>query len=360
MNHLMISIICCTFNSFKKKKPDLYQLYASISGIPATTNSNSFPVISKNINQASVFPNSIPDKINNDLTGTPNSFLSPNNSQQGFITQDYNTPSLFDYSNTILIERYDEKEQILNFELYSKSWYRKFILKLPMKIRKKFILAKVGVRTYSSSGEMMDGMIANIFGDRFDRFGDSCHSGSIDDENDYDEADSYSEILNTDSNQMNDSESSADTSLMTPTSATSTPTATPTTFTTTNIPSTSSSSSLLPTSSSSSSSNTISKSKITTRTRNVIKTTTSTITPHFSIGLFVYMWVKPKLRGLQVGDYLLNTALEYCRKRGDQYILLVHDDTGSGKLIDYYKTRGFVPIFDFIDQGMICKINVVN
>ena len=44
------------------------------------------------------------------------------------------------------------------------------------------------------------------------------------------------------------------------------------------------------------------------------------------------------------------------RRRGDEYMLLVHDDDGSGRLIQYYIDRGFVPIFDFIDKGMICKL----
>jgi hypothetical protein len=56
------------------------------------------------------------------------------------------------------------------------------------------------------------------------------------------------------------------------------------------------------------------------------------------------------------GDFLLSYAMDECRKRGDEYMLLVHDDIGSGKLIDYYIHRGFRPIFDFIDKGMLCKL----
>jgi hypothetical protein len=38
------------------------------------------------------------------------------------------------------------------------------------------------------------------------------------------------------------------------------------------------------------------------------------------------------------------------------YMLLVHDDNGSKKLIDYYQQRGFQCIDEFIDKGMVVKV----
>ena len=74
------------------------------------------------------------------------------------------------------------------------------------------------------------------------------------------------------------------------------------------------------------------------------------------VGIFVYMWVEENLRGFDVGNFLLNLAVERCRIMNYKYMLLVHDDNGSGKLVKYYTDRGFIPIFDFIEKGMICKL----
>ena len=38
---------------------------------------------------------------------------------------------------------------------------------------------------------------------------------------------------------------------------------------------------------------------------------------------------------------------------GGDYMILVHDDDGSGRLISYYEKKGFIPIFDTIEKGMI-------
>lgn len=77
---------------------------------------------------------------------------------------------------------------------------------------------------------------------------------------------------------------------------------------------------------------------------------------NYPVGILVYMWVNDKMRGQKLGDYLLSLATSECRSRGNNYMLLYHDDNGSGRLIDYYKQRAFVPIFDFIDKAMICKL----
>lgn len=72
--------------------------------------------------------------------------------------------------------------------------------------------------------------------------------------------------------------------------------------------------------------------------------------------VFVYMWVNPAYRGRDIGDALLSLAEEQSVRDEVDYMLLVHDDQGTGKLVDYYKSRGFIPIFDFIDKGMIKQL----
>lgn len=74
------------------------------------------------------------------------------------------------------------------------------------------------------------------------------------------------------------------------------------------------------------------------------------------VGLFVYMWIAPILRKRQLGDILLEKGKQMCRDLGAGFMILVHDDDGSGKLVDYYKDRDFKPIFDVIDKGMLGKL----
>lgn len=76
------------------------------------------------------------------------------------------------------------------------------------------------------------------------------------------------------------------------------------------------------------------------------------------MGLMIYMWVHPTIRGSdhRLGDALLGWIKQQCREKGDTHLLLVHDDNGSGRLIEYYKQRGFQPIFDFVEKGMICVL----
>jgi len=74
------------------------------------------------------------------------------------------------------------------------------------------------------------------------------------------------------------------------------------------------------------------------------------------IAIFVYMWVDPEFRGNGFGDYLLQRVIKQCIERKDKYMIIVHDDNGSGRLIEYYKKRNFYPIFHFLDKGMICKL----
>ena len=74
------------------------------------------------------------------------------------------------------------------------------------------------------------------------------------------------------------------------------------------------------------------------------------------VGIFVYMWVDPLYRGKHLGLELLRRARDKCLCMGCEYMLIVHDDQGSGKLVEYYKQCGFVPIFDYLDKGMLCDL----
>ena len=77
----------------------------------------------------------------------------------------------------------------------------------------------------------------------------------------------------------------------------------------------------------------------------------------YKISVFVYVWTTPKLRGKhQLADYLLQKAVNYSINRGDDYMLLIHDDNGSGKLINYYKQRGFLDCSNIIDKGLITQL----
>ena len=76
----------------------------------------------------------------------------------------------------------------------------------------------------------------------------------------------------------------------------------------------------------------------------------------WSIGLLVFMWVYPRLRGLGLGDVLLQQCMNECRLRGDSHLLLVHDDQGSSKLIRFYSNRGFQDISKVVHKGMIRAI----
>lgn len=75
------------------------------------------------------------------------------------------------------------------------------------------------------------------------------------------------------------------------------------------------------------------------------------------LGLLVYMWVAPKWRGRKLGDMLLSLAVEQCLNKGDKYLLCVHDDKGSGKLIEWYKKRQFHCIpSELCEKGLIGQL----
>lgn len=75
-----------------------------------------------------------------------------------------------------------------------------------------------------------------------------------------------------------------------------------------------------------------------------------------NVGILVYMWVKPSLRGCRIGDFLLFRCAQTLRAMGASHMLLVHDDNGCGKLINFYIKRGFQPIFSYLEKAMIGKL----
>jgi GNAT superfamily N-acetyltransferase len=166
---------------------------------------------------------------------------------------------LHDMKDLVLHHRIDHSKKLCHIEVFKKTWYLPIMIKLPRFIFKP--IAKTGIRTYSSSGEMMDKIISRTF-------------------NNFDE-------MHTDNTGFD---------------------------------------------------------------------VETDIQRFHSVAVFVYMWVNKQYRKRNLGDFLLINAMKLCKDRGDEYMLLVHDDDGSGKLIKYYEDRGFYPISDFIENGMICKL----
>lgn len=74
------------------------------------------------------------------------------------------------------------------------------------------------------------------------------------------------------------------------------------------------------------------------------------------VGVLVYMWVDPDFRGNGIGLILLECVKKRCLEKGMEYLLLIHDDDGSGRLITFYEKQGFQEIFSFIEKGMLAKI----
>jgi hypothetical protein len=72
------------------------------------------------------------------------------------------------------------------------------------------------------------------------------------------------------------------------------------------------------------------------------------------LGLLVYMWVAPRWRGMNLGEMLLGLAVEQCTNKGDKYMLCVHDDQGSGKLVEWYRQRNFYDLpGEVLDKGLV-------
>lgn len=59
---------------------------------------------------------------------------------------------------------------------------------------------------------------------------------------------------------------------------------------------------------------------------------------------------------LGFGDYFLSWVRQCSRENGDSCLLLVHDDQGSGRLVEFYRQRGFFSIEELIPKGMVCVL----
>jgi hypothetical protein len=185
-------------------------------------------------------------------------------------------------------------------------WWAFFIQFLPIFLRPK-PCAKTGVRTYTSSSIMMDNLVKRCFGeDALKKKMEKIKTKDIDEDND-------KKSETTSKNLKDQSSSKAAVESLNPSSAGSA-----------NI-------------------KWASKANIENKAL-------------ATIGLFVYMWIAPALRKKLIGNILLEEGKSLCRGLGADHMILVHDDNGSGKLITYYTDRGFQPIFDVIDKGMIGQL----
>lgn len=209
--------------------------------------------------------------------------------------------AVWDLSKVTLTQRVEESKKLLHTEVFSNSFILPVILKLPHRLRHP--VAKMGVRTYSASGEMMDNIISNIYGE----------------------------------------ESNSDDSSKLP-------------FLFSKPPIVPENDNLIPRRGGRP---IVDASYIRSQSYHpsALPQPGPPIPRKFhSVALFVYMWVDPKYRKQNFGDYLLTYAMNMCRERGDKYMLLLHDDDGTSRLVNYYIKKGFVPIFNFIEKGMIYKL----
>jgi len=83
----------------------------------------------------------------------------------------------------------------------------------------------------------------------------------------------------------------------------------------------------------------------------------SDVSTEYRVAMMIYMWVSPPCRKLGLGDELLSLVkAEVLRRKLGRYLLIVHDDKGSGRLIDYYSSRGFKQIFTYLEKGMVLDL----
>jgi len=232
----------------------------------------------------------------------------------------FSASSVWDLSKVTLKQHVEESKKLLHTEVFSNSLLLPLFLKLPANLRRP--VAKMGVRTYSASGEMMDNIISNIYGE------DKSNNKNDDSNKLPPSRTTTSTSTYNNNNSYNDNDKDYNDSVPIPRRK--------------GRP-------------------VIDASYIRSRSYNPSalppKGSPSNIPRKFhSVALFVYMWVDPKYRKQNYGDTLLTYAMGMCRERGDEYMLLVHDDDGTDRLVNYYIKRGFVPIFNFIDKGMIYKL----
>ncbi len=74
------------------------------------------------------------------------------------------------------------------------------------------------------------------------------------------------------------------------------------------------------------------------------------------VSMMVYMYVTSTYRQLDLGSILLQYIIHEGKTLKANYLLLVHDDNGSNKLIKYYERKGFKEIFAFLDKGMLMRL----
>jgi GNAT superfamily N-acetyltransferase len=74
------------------------------------------------------------------------------------------------------------------------------------------------------------------------------------------------------------------------------------------------------------------------------------------MSLMVYMYVASTHRQLDIGSILLQYIINEGKALQANYLLLVHDDDGSNKLVKYYERKGFKEIFAFLEKGMLLKL----
>ena len=72
-----------------------------------------------------------------------------------------------------------------------------------------------------------------------------------------------------------------------------------------------------------------------------------------TVSCLIYMWATPAWRGNGLGDMLLACIAQESRSRGDDYLLCVHDDDGSGGLVRWYESRGFVDASTVLPKGLV-------
>jgi len=63
----------------------------------------------------------------------------------------------------------------------------------------------------------------------------------------------------------------------------------------------------------------------------------------------------PYYRKKGLGDYLLKELMGECRALGATVLLLVHDDNGTGKLVNYYERRGF-KMCNVLSKGLLFRL----
>lgn len=206
-------------------------------------------------------------------------------------------------SNRLKVLTRTDSSEVIHLEFFDSRWPT-FLLKLVFllpKVVRKYIFkpaAKTGVRTYSASSLEMDDLVHNLYlSDKFYEETVERLKGAANNN-----ISASSNTASDDNNLKNDNKS----------------------------------------------------------VRGIVSSTTRQEPDHVKgvvkVGLFVYMWVSPERRGGGIGEYLLDLCKDYCRRKGDHYMILVHDDNGSNKLLQYYEQRGFTRIEYFLQKGMICRL----